>query len=300
MTEITTTESSESRYRASYEFVIQFSGEDIPGLLQAFTEPLSKKNYNITNISLASSGGLQTTFITCRQHTQVEGQGVNRWEDQVKLEKILDETVKACQSKYFKEKDEVSPEKPKIIIRSQGILNDHNKTFLVYLRFKANKKPGQLHVIANELKDDFTVSQAFYWSDEKAISQGQEEEQKQTVCMQCRYIYHDAQEEDREGDSLRKAAKTFHESSTTVEDINSTTLKKKFGVLEKSFKEKLEEAFIEESSNYSEIETFHIKFDENHRNEKLRGHVYNGDKHSFCKNAVLSLLKAWPRGDSKN
>ncbi|NOY42352.1 MAG: hypothetical protein GXP26_11015 [Planctomycetes bacterium] len=229
----------------SYEFVIQFSGEDLPGLLQTFTKPLSDKNYDITNISLASGGGLQTTFITCRQCNPTNGQGFNRWEDQVALEETLDQTVEEWQKNYFENKDEVPPEKPKITVRSQYVLNDHNTTFLVYLKFESKNGPGQLQEIANKLKDNFTVSQTFYWADE-------DKQTNPIVYMQCRYIGETGKETDK---GLREAAQEFHAESKAGNG-DETAMDKPFQALRKAFKKHLK--------GCASIKDFRIKFDANH------------------------------------
>lgn len=271
----------DTKETVDYEFVIQFSGIDLPGLLLAFTEPLRLLHYNVTNIALASGGGRHTTFITCRldQMDSDKGRGFNRWKDKEELFDRLNTAVTLCQDNYFESEDRESKDKPEIEINPQDI-DDHvekkggNKkvknSFNLHAMFKVKSTPGHLGNIANGLRESYTVTQTFDWHEEEAT---------QTVYMQNRFLK-TGSENSPSKERIDGFSRAFFEVSIdcSKQEDQLEKMKDAFKGLKTEFVKIAKKGRDSNSAPVDvEIERFYVKFDDSYSNPLLRGYVFDGD-----------------------
>lgn len=237
----------------NYEFVIQFSGIDMPGLLRAFTSPLKEKGYNVSNISLASGHQRHNTFITCNLHQSSMNKaehGVNRWKDRWELWKALSDEVGKCQKDHFaKEKIEPTLD-PVIEITARDRSNRTNVedwSFNLHVIFKVQSTPGHLGKISESLSESYSVTQTFDWPDEAGV---------QTVYMQNQYLQ-PPQENDEH--KLSRVSREFLELARNG-DMNK--MSEKFSELRKEFEETLSQTDDSGKPKFkAEVERIYVKFD---------------------------------------
>jgi predicted amino acid-binding ACT domain protein len=151
-----------------FRFVIQFAGEDIPGLLHAWTKSLATLNYNISDINLATGGPVHTTFLTCQvEEKQVEESknNLNRnpWRDRLEIETTLQEAVRKRYSEFNKDHNlsDPKPEDEQRVVVTLDEPEHRVPSFHVYLKIKFKDRPGALANLTDMLKSAFTINNAF-------------------------------------------------------------------------------------------------------------------------------------------
>jgi predicted amino acid-binding ACT domain protein len=145
-----------------HQFVIQFSGTDIPGLLHTFSQPLWDLGYNISDISLATGGTVHTTFLTCKVDPTMGRQiKRNRWDAKREIYQALKKAVDEWHKSYYDHKNLSEPEdRPDVRVAFAGP-EGRIASFQIDLEIDVKHIPGVVVNLADMIKGAFTINTTF-------------------------------------------------------------------------------------------------------------------------------------------
>jgi hypothetical protein len=126
-------------------YVIQCSGPDFPGILEAITGVL-RKDYNITSLSLGVTPMLHSTYVTC---VDARSQSENRFRNRMQLERQIADALGKRAHAYYEAKmmEAQKQDPPKVLIESNA-----PKPFTIQINISCPDSRGQIYQICQALK----------------------------------------------------------------------------------------------------------------------------------------------------
>ncbi len=165
----------------SAQYIIHYSGRDIPGLLYASTQFLYTRHLNIIDISMATGGDRHTTFLTCERRTPVGtepiaesprvgassegdpalGAAPNSFRERQEIKVGLEETLSELYKDYCEKHDEVEDKSPCVDVFLIRSTRAKKPPFVLYLELENDNKEGFNANLSAMLRNVFTLDDAF-------------------------------------------------------------------------------------------------------------------------------------------
>jgi len=150
-------------------YVIQYSGEDVPGLVHAICSTLFKMGFNIDKVSHAAVTDYYTIYLMC---SRVDRESVesNSKRDRVELYEEGKECLHKKYKKYYEALDLIVPE-----VDGFDVNIDHSmaKPFQIRAEFKVEDQAGLLSELSGKLKgfniDEMVLTPAPSKSNQKQV-----------------------------------------------------------------------------------------------------------------------------------
>ena len=135
-------------------YIVQFSGQDMPGLHHAVAVKL-QKNFNIERVSAVTGAGMQDTFVACSYES---GPDASVKHDSktiaVHLRKEVEAALTAEYNQHYESRQETPPAIPVVTVKEYS---KNNASIQFYVEFEAEDKRGLFAAITEAIQEDFNI-----------------------------------------------------------------------------------------------------------------------------------------------